>query len=101
MPKSGLRCLNRGKKSEPLVKDRTSDIARRERQFIRRLSNAVTMAIELHPLPILPRDDPEPVMLDFMQPRLPEGGWAADVGRHGATKPAGKRRGHNDMDEAR
>jgi hypothetical protein len=28
----------------PLVKDRTSDIARRERQFIRRLSNAVTMA---------------------------------------------------------
>ena len=30
MPKSGLRCLNRGKKSEPLVKDRTSDTARRD-----------------------------------------------------------------------
>src|ERR1700736_4026280 len=27
----------------------------------------------------------------------PEGGWAADVGRHGATTPAGKARGRNDM----
>jgi hypothetical protein len=31
-------------------------------------------AIELHPMAILARDDPEPVMLDFVQPRL-AGRW--------------------------
>ena len=36
-------------------------------------------------------------MLHFMQPALPEGGWAADVGRHGAIKPAVRARGRNDM----
>jgi hypothetical protein len=29
--------------------------------------------------------------------RAPQGGWAADVGRHGARKPAVRARGRDDM----
>jgi hypothetical protein len=54
-------------------------------------------AIKPHPLAILPRDDPEPSCLISCSHRSPEGGWAADVGRHGAMKPAGRARGRNDM----
>jgi hypothetical protein len=54
-------------------------------------------AVELHPFVVLTGYDPKPVVLDFVQPRSPEGGCGALVGRHGATKPAGRTRGRNDM----
>jgi hypothetical protein len=44
----------------------------------------------------------EAIMLDFLQPmragRRPDGGRMADVGRHGAMKPAGRIRERDDME---
>jgi hypothetical protein len=54
-------------------------------------------AVELHPRAILAGDHAETVVLDLVQPRLAEGGRGAEVGRHGAMKPAGRALEGKDM----
>jgi hypothetical protein len=49
-------------------------------------------AVKLDPLPVLTCDHAEAVVLDLVQPVRPEGGCSADVGKHGAMKPAGRAR---------
>jgi hypothetical protein len=58
-------------------------------------------AVKPHTSPVLPGDDPEAVVLDFVQLQL-TGRWVrGGCGGHGGTKPAGKARGRNDMGAAR
>jgi hypothetical protein len=47
-------------------------------------------AIEPHPPVALAGNDVETVVLDLMQPWLPEGNLSVFVGRHGAMNPAGR-----------
>jgi hypothetical protein len=44
--------------------ERVDDLRDARRQIV------AQPAVELHPIAIFPRDDPEAVMLDFVQPRL-------------------------------
>ena len=48
-------------------------------------------AVEPHAVAILACDNPEAIVLDFMQPQVsPEGNLSVFAGRHGAMKPAGR-----------
>jgi hypothetical protein len=49
------------------------------------------------PLAVLAGDHPEAVVLDFVQPQVAGSRGRADVGRHGAMKPAGTARESNNM----
>jgi hypothetical protein len=46
---------------------------------------------EPHAVAILACDNPEAIVLDFMQPQVAGGNLSVFVGRHGAMKPADRR----------
>ena len=54
-------------------------------------------AIQPNPLALLRAMTRKPSCLISCSHSSPEGGCGALVGRHGATKPAGRTRGRNDM----